>query len=276
MAAKRATKASGPGRRTSAALSSPEEGADGEERVADRSVLQSVQRAASVLDEVARRKGSVTIGEIASSLNLDRTIVYRLIKTLEGEALLEPSRGGYVMGPRALLFGNAYLETLNVLRVALPYQLALLERVLKGRPWTTAILVLVGNELALVDTIWNVDAPLDIQLSLGRRFPLVNTALGHALLAYREPREVEALIGREAAAALVEEFAAIRDARGIAFIHDQVQGVSAVAAVIFDRPDHPVTGIMVGGLEMEDHLRADSDVAKTLRRTADAIAQMLP
>lgn len=247
----------------------------GARRTADRSVLQSVQRAARVLDEVARRRGPVTIAEIAANLDLDRTIVYRLVKTLEGEALLEQSGAGYTMGPRALLFGNAYLDSLAVMRAALPYQVAMLDRVLKGRPWTTSIMVPIGNELALVDTVWNIAAPLDIQLALGRRFAMGTTAVGHGLLAYREVAEVEAIIGKELADELRDEFVAIREANGLSFLRDFVPGVSAIGAVIFSRDGEPIAGLLLSGLELEEHLTPKSDIAMTVRRTADAISQML-
>lgn len=244
-------------------------------RAPDRSVLQSVQRAARVLDEVARGRGSVTIAEIASRLNLDRTIVYRLIKTLEGEGLLEQSGAGYTIGPRALVFGNAYIDSLTVRSIALPFQVSMLERVLKGRPWTTSILVPVGDELAMVDTVWNPAAPLDILLSLGRRFALATTAVGHAILAYRDPTEVESLVGVDVAASLKEEFVAIREARGVAFVRDFVPGVSAIGAVIFKHDVHPVAGLLLSGLELEAQLTPQSEVAMTVQRTANAISQML-
>src|SRR4051794_26108473 len=86
---------------------------------ADRSVLQSVQRAARVLDEVCHR-GTVTINDLATALDLDRTIVYRLVRTLESEGLLESASNGYRMGRRALMLGNAYIESLPVVRASLP------------------------------------------------------------------------------------------------------------------------------------------------------------
>jgi DNA-binding IclR family transcriptional regulator len=240
----------------------------------DRSVLQSVQRAAAVMDEVARRRGPVAIGELAATLQLDRTIVYRIVRTLEGEGLLESGNGGYTIGGRALLFGNAYLDTLTVRRVALPYQVDLLDRVLKGRPWTTSILVPVGAEVAMVDTVYNTAAPLDIQLSMGRRFPIARTAVGRSIMAFLSEQDVVALLGDELTDDLTAELARIRQ-DGVAFVHDFVPGVSAMAAPIFDRFDTPIAGLLLSGLELEEHLVPTSDVARTLRRTADAISQML-
>ncbi len=243
---------------------------------ADRTVLQSVQRAVRVLDEIAHHRGPITTAEIAAALDLDRTITYRLLRTLQGEELVEAVDGGYTMGRRALVFGNAYLENLAVLRAALPYQISMLDRVLKDKPWTVSIIVPTGkNEMALVDTVWNSAAPLDIQLSIGRRFPIVGTAVGHAMLAHRQYDEIVDAIGREDADRLKGEFKQILDNGGLAFVRDFVPGVSAIGAAVFGRDQRIVGGILLSGLELEEHLRPASEVAQTVRRTADAISNSL-
>ncbi|MGO9333237.1 MAG: IclR family transcriptional regulator [Acidimicrobiales bacterium] len=242
---------------------------------ADRAVLQSVQRAVRVLDAVSHA-GIVTINELVAELELDRTIVYRLVRTLEREQLLEATHGGYKVGRQALMLGNAYIEHLPVVRVALPFQVGLLDRVLKGRPWTTSLLLPIGAELALIDTVWNVSAPLDIQLSLGRHFPLATTAVGHGILAYWPTDKVVDAIGTELATELEGEFEKIRQAGGLSFVRDFAPGVSAIGAIIFDRSKEPLAGLLLSGLELEDELTSDSSLARTMRRTADAISQALP
>ncbi len=267
--------ATNPSRRTRARRR-PVDPAEADGRPADRTVLQSVQRAARILDEIAKHRGPVTTGEIASALDLDRTITYRLLRTLEGEELVESVDGGYVSGRRALVFGNAYLENLPVLRAALPYQISMLDRVLKNRPWTIAIIIPVGSsEMALVDTVWNSAAPLDTQLSIGRRYSMATTALGHAMLAYRPFEEVVEAIGEERAVALQKEFNQIIESGGLAFDRDVVPGVSAIGAAILGRDNRVVAGMLLSGLELDEHLTPGSEVSQTIRRTADAISRAL-
>ena len=243
---------------------------------ADRTILQTVQRAVRILDEIARHSGPVTTGEIASAVNLDRTIAYRLLRTLEGEELVESAGGGYVSGRRALVFGNAYLENLAVLRAARPYQIGMLDRLLKDRPWTIAIIIPVGaSEMALVDTVWNSAAPLDTQLSIGRRYSMATTALGHAMLAYRPFDEVVEAIGQAGAMALQDELNLIAESGGLAFERDYVPGVSAIGAVILGRNKRVVAGMLLSGFRLDEHLTPHSEVAQTMRRTADAISHAL-
>jgi DNA-binding IclR family transcriptional regulator len=244
-------------------------------RVPDRSMLQSVQRAAAVMNEIARHRQPVSIAELASTLRLERTIVHRIIRTLEGEDLVEAVTGGYSMGPRALLFGNAYLDTLNVRGVALPYLVDLLERVIQGKPWTASLMIRVHNEMMLIESVYNTAAPLDIQLSMGNRFPIDKSAAGRAMMAYMSPEQVVDLVGEQVAKERAKEFDEIREAGGMSFLQGIYGDLSGMCAIVFDRSKTPVAGVLIGGVELEHELTPESPTARALRRTADAIARAL-
>ena len=227
------------------------------------------------MEEVSRRGGSATITDLATALKLDRTIVYRLVRTLEGENLLESQNGRYRIGSRALMLGNSYLEDLQVVRASVPFQVGLLDRLLKGRPWTTHLLLPIGYEMALVDSVWNTSAPLEMQLSMGRRFPMTTTAAGHSILAYWDREEVVKAIGEKAAAELEPILEAVREAGGLGFARDYIPGASAIGAAIFDRSGRPAAVLLLAGLELEAELTPTSPVAMTIKRTANAISQSL-
>ena len=230
---------------------------------ADRSILQSVQRAARVLNELAHRRGPVSVAELAASLGVDRTIVHRLMKTLLGEGLVEQSREGYKIGPQALLLGNAYLDSLVVRQLALPYSVGLLDRVLKDRPWTVSLMMPIGSEMTVVETVWNIDAPLEMQLSMGRRFDIAVTAAGRSILAYSSAEEVESYVGAETAKEQEPELARIRESHGLAFVRDFVPGGSAMAAAILDSSEKPVAALLLAGLDLEALVRAFSAPSKS-------------
>ncbi|HET6951886.1 MAG TPA: helix-turn-helix domain-containing protein [Acidimicrobiales bacterium] len=246
------------------------------QRVAEKSVLQSVQRAVAVMREIARHRRPVSIAELTTALGLERTIVHRIVRTLEGEQLVEAARGGYRLGPMALLFGNSYLDTLSVRRVALPYLVDLLERVIHGRPWSASLLIRINDEVSSIETLYNAAAPLDTQLAMGHRFPIGRAAAGRALLAYMPREQVVQLVGDEVADELADEFEQIREAGGIAFQRGVYGDMSSICATIFDGSGTPVAVLLIGGLELETHLTPDSAPARALRRTADAIARALP
>ena len=225
--------------------------------------------------EIAHGNTVTSAAGLASALNLDRTIVHRLLRTLEGEELVVQTPRGYAIGPKALLLGNAYLETLRLRRVALPYQVQLHTRLLDENPWVVSLLIPIGDEVALIDTIWSKAAPLDILTELGTRFPIATSAVGRCVLAYREPSAVDSLVGEDLASELMPILEQIRTDNGMAFIEDYVPGVGAAAAAIFNRSREVVGGLLLSGLNMDEQLNVKSDASQQLRRAADGIGDSL-
>lgn len=242
---------------------------------ANRSVLQSVERAFAVIDEIVRSGAPLSAAELGVALGMDRTIVHRILRTLQAQEMVEQVRGRYVIGPRALVYGNAYHESLALRSAALPYMVDFLETVGELR-LMTSLAVIVGREAVLVDQIWNPGMSLDLIFGQGSRFPVDQSASGRALLAYLPPEKVVALVGSERAAELSEPLTRIRDAGGIEFQQSPAQqGNSAIAAVIFPRTGPSRSTLILSGLGLEDQLTPQSPMADRLRRYADRIGALL-
>jgi DNA-binding IclR family transcriptional regulator len=137
-------------------------------------------------------------------------------------------------------------------------------------------MIRIKDEVTAIETVYNAAAPLDTQLAMGHRFPITKTASGRALLAYLPRDEVAELVGDEMADELADELEQIRQAGGVSFARGSFGGMSAICAAIFDRSGAPVAELLLGGLELEDHLTPDSAPARALRRSADAISRALP
>ena len=65
-------------------------------------------------------------------------------------------------------------------------------------------------------------------------------------------------VGSENADSLQDEFQQIVANGGLAFVRDFVPGVSAIGAVIFGRDRRIVGGILLSGLELDEHLEPTS------------------
>lgn len=243
--------------------------------------LQSLQRGIAVLELVAQSDPGLTSREIAERTELDRTVVHRVLRTLELEGFLVKDGNRFKIGPRSLLLGNRFLARSPLRVIALPYQVDLLHRTFAGRPWRAAVLIQVGATMALVSEIWSPNAPLDTILGLLYR-PIDEAASGRCVLAYLAPAEVVALIGEQRAGELAPRLAAIRAADGVDFLsqreHPQgfATGLSVVAAVIRNRSGKAVGGLVVSGPDLEEHATRDSEVARQVLRTAKQIGSLLP
>jgi IclR family acetate operon transcriptional repressor len=236
--------------------------------------VQSVQRAAAVLNVLLVGREAMTAVELARETGIHRTNVHRLLRTLQDAGYVaEGPAGHYQLGSAMLLFGNAFTERLEVRRAALPYLVDLTKRVVGARPWVVALAIPVGTDAVLVERIWQAQAPLDSILDVGTRLPMASSAHGKAMLSASSPEEVAATIGDVASSELSEQLATSRAAGYVANSSNEFRpGVSAIAAAITDQAGRPIGSVAISGIDLEPFIAIDADLAQHLRRAADVIA----
>jgi IclR family transcriptional regulator, KDG regulon repressor len=243
-------------------------------------MLQSLQRGTAVLDAIASSPQRLSAKDLAARLQLDRTVVHRVLRTLEAEQFVDQADGRYGLGARTLLLGNSYLRHNPLRQASLPYQIDLLDRGFPGQPWAVSVLIPVGAEMTLVTQIWSPTAPLDSLFGVPARLAIDQTAAGRCILAALPPSEVVALVGPEAAAQLESRFEQIRAAEYVDFVAPNERGnapmgLSALSALIRNPSGHPIAGLTLSGAALEAHINRDSPVAERLRRTARQIGQLV-
>jgi len=143
---------------------------------------QTLDRGLRVLDVLAASPGGLTVTELSARLGVNRTVVYRLVSTLEGHALVrKDSRGRLHVGLGVLRIASAVQPVLR--DVAVPVLRALAESV----GCTAHLTVADGEEalaLAVVEPSWT---DFHVAFRVGSRNPLTRGAAGKAILAGREP-----------------------------------------------------------------------------------------
>ncbi|ODU05967.1 MAG: hypothetical protein ABS81_06000 [Pseudonocardia sp. SCN 72-86] len=240
-----------------------------------RALVQSVSRALDILDLLREAGRPMSPADLAKAADLDRTVVYRLLRTLSQRQMVSEGESGFTLGPETVLLGHRYLDALPLRRIALPYMIDLQTKFLQDRPWTLALFIAIGRLGAVVERMWTAATPLGLVLDQGATSPLEVTAAGRGLLAYLDAAEAEAIL-KEQYSALRPSLEEIRAANGVALLHPSTSnGLEAVACVI-RRPDGtPVAAIGVGGLDLGAELATDSTLATQLRHAADAIGRMI-
>lgn len=249
---------------------------DGESPASRRSVVQSVTRAFDVLNVLRDANSAMTVQELARSTGLDRTVVHRLLRSLQQQSMVLEERGLFRLGAASILLANRYLDDLLVRRLALPYMVELQENEISDKPWTATLSVAVGDVSAVIERIWTPSTPLDLVLAIGDTFPMHTTATGRSMLAYYPPEQLERTVGPERAAKLEPVLDNVRASGGVGLSKGEaVPGVEAIAAVILSRRQVPVAAISVSGVDLGEQLDETSSLASTLRRAATAIGQVL-
>lgn len=141
---------------------------------------QTLDRGLRVLSVLAGAPDGLTISELAGRLDINRTVVYRLVSTLEQHALVRRSaRGRLHIGLGMLHLASAVHPLMR--DVATP----LLRELAESVGCTAHLTVAEGDEaqaLAVVEPSWT---DFHVSYRVGSRHPLSQGAAGKAILAGR-------------------------------------------------------------------------------------------
>ncbi len=147
---------------------------------------QTLDRGLHVLSAIAERSRGASVSELAAALGVNRTVVYRLVATLEQHALARRDRDGLVhLGLGVLALARRVNPMLR--DAALPALRALAEEC--GA--TAHLTVADGDEalaIAVVEPSWT---DYHVGYRVGARHPLERGAAGKAILLGRAAAEKE-------------------------------------------------------------------------------------
>jgi DNA-binding IclR family transcriptional regulator len=236
---------------------------------ASRSRVQSVSRACELLRVLETGERSYTALALARATGLDRTVVYRLLRTLADDGLVVEEDGSFGLGPGAATLSLAYIDRNGLRRAGLPYAVELHTELI-DTPWIVTLAIPARDCAILIERLWKPSAPLAALIDLGTRLPLERSAIGRCFLAYGA---AETSTVDSALAARLEE---VRAAGGIEHSRHEIRpGIAAVACIVRTPRGTPVGAVCVSGTELDDQLSRDSDVAIRLARTAASISAAL-
>lgn len=245
--------------------------ADAASPAPSREASQTLARGLRLLQAIADGGEGLAVRELARSSALPRSIVQRLLHTLEAEGFLErhPSQVGYQLSIKLWGLGCAAVRRLTVRDVARPY----LEDLSARTSEMTKLGVLDGTDVVYID---RVECPLAVRayVPIGGRAPADSVATGKAILAFVPPdrlRSSTGAIGKELAEPLQAEFAQIRR-RGYAVNRGEwEQAVGAIAAPVFDARSDVVASI---GIILPSHRLTAAKAAQMGTWTAAAAAEI--
>jgi DNA-binding IclR family transcriptional regulator len=231
--------------------------------------VTAVVRTADVLTFLAQAPPRpVGVTEIANGLGLSKAVVYRILASLQDRGYVEFDADSrrYLLGPKCLALGTAYLERTETRRSVHDALVTL-----SARSEETATMSLrTGWERMYVDQILPPD-DIKMVVPIGRLFPLHAGASSKAFLAFLPEAERErffaehprlpALTERTVidAGALRAELEEIRAAGFASSRGERQHGAASVAAPILDATGAPAAVISVcGPIERFETRRQDA------------------
>jgi DNA-binding IclR family transcriptional regulator len=148
--------------------------------------VQSLERAAAILQVVAGSGGTLGVTDIAAAVGLPKTTAHSLLRTLLGVGFVEQDRTGrYALGAGLLRLGTGHLDVNELRSRASNWADALASR--SGQ--AVRLATLDGERVVVVHHVFRPDDSAQV-LDVGTVLPADRTALGRVLVAFAPHRTV--------------------------------------------------------------------------------------
>ena len=243
----------------------------------------AVDRALTILEELARSKRGLRLPEVALRLGYPKSSTHSLLVALERRGYLQKNdrTGRYLFGSKVFTLANAALCGMTLREVAHPVLVGLM----RSTRLAAKMGILDNNQAMLIEQVHppHIVAPLTW---LGQHLDLHCTALGKALAAFqlndqwnRLARDYKLARHNDATICspprLVKELALTRE-RGYAFDNEEFDiGMRCVAVPVFDAVDEPVAAIGVTGTTQEINDGNLESLVRLLKSAASKIGEAL-
>jgi len=248
----------------------------------DGAPVQALERGLNLLKLLASdRECSLT--ELAMRAGMPPSTAHRLLTTLQTHRFAEYDERtqNWMIGVEAYRIGSGFLDRINLVEAARPFLQALV-----GQTGETANLAIPDDgEVVFIRQIESLN-PVRAFFRPGSRSPMHASGAGKALMAHLTRAEVETLLQGHGLPGFTAntiakpgdffaELARIRS-RGVAFDdQERYEGMSCVAAPIFDASRKPLAAISVSGPSARFTERNVADFGAAVRRAATELTRAL-
>jgi len=247
--------------------------------------IRAVDRALRVLECFTMEKPECTVDELVACTELNRSVVYRVLRTLQERGYVEhdhdKEREIYRLGPAVLRLAAVVLGSMDIRGKGRPY----LEELTRATGETTHLAILDHGEGMVIERI---DSFRSMRLAshVGFRSPLHCTGVGKVLLAFLPPDEIEDILGQLEMKKFTPNTITDREAlrsqlqlirtRGYALDDEETEiGLRCVAAPVRDLNGKVVASLSVSGPASRLSEEALPRRIDTVVRTADSITRAL-
>lgn len=213
--------------------------------------VEALARGLDVIKAFRPGRPTMTLSEVAAEAGLARPTARRFLLTLQQLGYVRADPSGFALTPRVLELGTAYVESLALWDVARPHMEALVAKTNES----TSIAQLDGSDVVYVARV-AVPKIVALSVTIGTRFPALQTSLGKVLLAALSDDEVDAVLAEPSRSGIEPLRTPTRDertavlcevrARGWALSDEELaRGIRSVAAPLRDGRGRVVAALNV-------------------------------
>ncbi|MEK4538144.1 IclR family transcriptional regulator [Peribacillus sp. FSL K6-1552] len=246
-------------------------------------LIQSVERTADILELFLVSGPELSIKDISQQLNLSKSTVHGLIKTLVHRGYLQQNTDNlkYKLGMKLFELGNFIGEHLDIGKIAQPIIKSLVEELKE----TVHLVVRQRDELIYVEKVEGPSA-LRIYSHIGKRAPIHCTGVGKAILAYQDEKEIDRILSSCDLEPFTEHtmtdtkeiknhLGLIRE-KGYSIDDEEIElGLKCVAAPIFDSKGTVIASISCASPKMRLSQERLPEVIAGIKNAAFEISKCL-
>jgi len=213
--------------------------------------IEALARGLDVIRAFQPHHPVMSLAAVAGATGLARPTARRILLTLEQMGYVRAVTGGFELTPRVLELGMSYVLSRNLWEVARPH----MERLVARTRESSSIAQLDGPDIVYVARV-AVPKIVALAVTIGTRFPAMQTSLGKVLLAALPPGEAQRVLAEPSRSGIPpriafsgEECAArLREvrARGWALTDEELAaGIRSVAAPLRDGEGRVIASLNV-------------------------------
>ena len=241
--------------------------------------IEALARGLDVIRAFAPNRATMSLSEVATTAGLARPTARRILLTLEELGYVRSENGAFALAPRVLELGMAYIASISIWDLARPH----MERLVARTGESSSLAQLDGSDIVYVARV-AVPKIITLAVTIGTRFPALQTSLGKVLLAPLPTDALERALAQPSRSGLIprwnpatderdRELREVRE-RGWAMTDEQLaRGIRSIAAPVYDSPGHVAAALNVSTHAAETSIETLTGVyLPLLLQTATAIS----
>ena len=241
--------------------------------------VEAIARGLDVIRAFAPRQPVMSLAAVAAAADLPRPTARRILLTLAELGYVRAAGGGFELTPHVLDLGMSYVLSRGLWEIARPHMEQLVARTRES----SSVAQLDGPDIVYVARV-AVPKIVALAVTIGTRFPAMQTSLGKVLLAALPPGAAERVLAEPTRSGITarwqpgadERAAALREvrARGWALTDEELApGIRSVAAPLRDGEGQVVAALNVTVHAAETPIDVlTGDYLPMLLQTAGAIS----
>ncbi|MBS4211283.1 MULTISPECIES: IclR family transcriptional regulator [Neobacillus] len=221
-------------------------------------MVQSIDRALTIVNYVSSQKGGLGVTELAEKLGLNKSSIFRILATLASHGYIEqdPDTKKYKLGYKYLELSAKLLDSIDIRKEAKPY----LQELVDLSNEVIHLIIYSQKEAIYIEKLEGSET-LRMHSQVGRRVPMHCTSAGKVLLAYLPTEEVMDMIEEKGLprhtdntitdqVELLDNLQKIRK-KGYGVEREENEpGVTCMAAPIFNHLGNVIGAVSISGPSM--------------------------